>query len=117
MSFCIIFVCFIMYFIVHAAFMRIKLMMMTVMILSLSLLDCITCTDSKEAACSYCSSTICVCFCLCLDMTMNSVKTAELIDVPFGVWTDLGGLMEPCIWWGPRSPKGGWGRPCDVAIC
>ena len=30
MSFCIIFVCFIMHFIVHAALMRIKLMMMMI---------------------------------------------------------------------------------------
>jgi len=50
---------------------------------------------------------------------VSCAKTAELIEIPFGVWIYGGAWVpkEPCIRWGPGSPHGkghfgGYTRAC-----
>ena len=44
---------------------------------------------------------VCVCMCVSamLDTLASPAKTAELIEVPFGVYIDSGGPNKPCIRW------------------
>jgi len=56
---------------------------------SLLVLGVIASMDCKDAAYCYRCSVVCLCVCL-LDTTVSLTKTAEAIEMPFGLWTRVG---------------------------
>jgi len=85
MSFCIIFVCFVMYFIVHAAFVHTKLMMMMMITMMITLSFNPLFRRAKE------SSAVCIKYSLWLIIAARSVKC---ICKPYEITTSLKNSVE-----------------------
>jgi len=83
------------------------------------LLGRIACTECKDVAYCYHRGMVCLPTCVCLlDTTLNHTKTAEPIDVSFGLWTRVG--QSNHVFCGVRIPqeKGQFvSAPCDAAFC
>jgi len=87
---------------------------------AVAIIGCSACTECKDAACCYWCSVVCVHVCL-LDITMICAETAEAIEMPFWLWTQVG-PRNHVLGGGPDHCRGrgnfffGGGDPCYVAF-